>query len=910
MILVERSNELAILHELFSECLQRKGNIAWISGPAAIGKSALLQEFTEEISSRGDALILKAACTRIEHGFSFGLIRRLIQADGVTEVSADQAARLLDKALMAKIQLEESTSSFLPGIGDVFDDLCQLLLDAAAAMPVVICVDDAQYADGVSLRFLLYLAQHVQYDRVLIVVTEGTEAPPIESWLVTDLLRQPNCRHIQLAPLSTAGVAALLAGRSNFKASATELAPRVQALTGGNPRLVQALAEDMTENSCLSTPGNAFSRAVLSVLYRCDPVAIETAQALAILNEPADATILGEMLSRTTEFTKRALDILSTVGILNNRLFRHKSIRHAVLNAMSAEDHATMHMRAAYVLRTRQRPARAMANHIVETERMSDLWAVSILCEAAEDSLMDGDVPAAIKYLHHAYQDCDDESIRPAILADLVRVIWRIDPANTVSHLPNLLSALHSGNLKGRQAVILVNLLLWQGRVREAVEILRSHQSLLSEPCTAAETLRWATGFLPELDDFLSSDKANAKFRLSGIHMRGEIYGEGAEFPDTTEYTLTERVLQESHLNESTIGPVFSALISLIGGEQLARAEQWCQALQAGKERYQDSPTWEALLLAVHAMVRIRGGDPAGAAALASRAMDLLPAKSWGIVIGLPFASLLLAYIETGRYQDATALLRIQVPESVTGTPFGPLYLHARGRYYLATGRPHAALQDFSICERLAASLQFDVPMLVPWRVDMAWARLKIGDRKKAEKLLNEELSRLADHQVITRGLCTHALALASPIAEQPDLLREAMEMLSGNRLAQAQVLTDLGYALNELGDRRHAGILVRKATNLALSCGGLPRSPSMAESPEFMADTGSAFLTKDGDVADLSDAERRVATLAAQGYTNQQISRQLYVTVSTVEQHLTRVYRKLKVRRRSDLQLGTRSTR
>ena len=44
------------------------------------------------------------------------------------------------------------------------------------------------------------------------------------------------------------------------------------------------------------------------------------------------------------------------------------------------------------------------------------------------------------------------------------------------------------------------------------------------------------------------------------------------------------------------------------------------------------------------------------------------------------------------------------------------------------------------------------------------------------------------------------------------------------------------------------------------------------------------------------------MAELAALGHTNREISRTLYVTVSTVEQHLTRVYRKLGVKSRADL--------
>lgn len=41
---------------------------------------------------------------------------------------------------------------------------------------------------------------------------------------------------------------------------------------------------------------------------------------------------------------------------------------------------------------------------------------------------------------------------------------------------------------------------------------------------------------------------------------------------------------------------------------------------------------------------------------------------------------------------------------------------------------------------------------------------------------------------------------------------------------------------------------------------------------------------------------------LAAGGHTNREIAAELFITVSTVEQHLTRVYRKLQVKGRGDL--------
>jgi DNA-binding CsgD family transcriptional regulator len=56
-----------------------------------------------------------------------------------------------------------------------------------------------------------------------------------------------------------------------------------------------------------------------------------------------------------------------------------------------------------------------------------------------------------------------------------------------------------------------------------------------------------------------------------------------------------------------------------------------------------------------------------------------------------------------------------------------------------------------------------------------------------------------------------------------------------------------------------------------------------------------------------LSDAEGRVAELAVRGYTNREIGLELWITVSTVEQHLTRVYRKLGVSGRGGLAPGLR---
>ena len=123
----------------------------------------------------------------------------------------------------------------------------------------------------------------------------------------------------------------------------------------------------------------------------------------------------------------------------------------------------------------------------------------------------------------------------------------------------------------------------------------------------------------------------------------------------------------------------------------------------------------------------------------------------------------------------------------------------------------------------------------------------------------------------------------------RPALLEEAALILQrcGDRFELALALTDLGRAHHVLGDSVRARTAERRV-------GFLIGEPPGAEGRDAAPEAASA--------TDLSDAELRVAELAARGMTNRQISERLYVTVSTVEQHLTRVYRKLGVNRRSEL--------
>ena len=80
-------------------------------------------------------------------------------------------------------------------------------------------------------------------------------------------------------------------------------------------------------------------------------------------------------------------------------------------------------------------------------------------------------------------------------------------------------------------------------------------------------------------------------------------------------------------------------------------------------------------------------------------------------------------------------------------------------------------------------------------------------------------------------------------------------------------------------------------------------RQPTVGRCPAtHAAELGSRLVGPQRRTDELTTLEQRVAELAAEGWRNKEIAAAMYVTVATVEAHLSRVYRKLGVRSRAEL--------
>ncbi|MBI0381151.1 helix-turn-helix transcriptional regulator, partial [Streptomyces albiflaviniger] len=250
-------------------------------------------------------------------------------------------------------------------------------------------------------------------------------------------------------------------------------------------------------------------------------------------------------------------------------------------------------------------------------------------------------------------------------------------------------------------------------------------------------------------------------------------------------------------------------------------------------------------------------------------------------------------------------------------------YLRSRGQYCLATNRPYAALNDFMASGMLIDQWPVDFGDLAPWRVDAAEAYLRVHEPAEAKRLALEELKLSPDRPLSTRGRALRILAMAEDPDKRRLLLYQSAKCLreQGDRYELARTLAELSQDYLSTGETQQARTTWHEAQKLMDECGMSAQHESRRElvvegvesvgSPQPLKDAGDSGHAEDdtpGTAAEsaeqpvLSEAEWRVATLAASGMTNRQIAKSLYITVSTVEQHLTRIYRKLSVGNRQEL--------
>ena len=921
LYLVERREQLTLLERAASASFSGKGKVILIEGTIASGKTALLQSFSERLAQAG-ALVLSAGCAEAERSLACGVISQLLHSASLPAEAADRLRRPLATAPPV-VAGASAPGGPDPELLRLFNDLCVGLLELAAERPVLIAVDDVQYADGPSLEFLRQLIRRLRSASILVVLTGEADPNQRHAPFRAELHRQLHFHRVTVAPLSQGGLTDLLA-RCLPEKDAQRLAPAFLAATGGNPLLVHALAEDcQAAGGGDAVPAEApeYGLAFLGCLRRGEPPLLDVARALAVLDGEGTAADVARLLETGVDAVHQALRRMTAAGLLDAGAFRHPAARVAVLRELPADLRAELHCRAARALHDRDAPAPVVARHLRQAGQAPPDWATPVLLEAAEHALAGGEQETAAAYLELALDAATGPRDAAAIRARLVQIEWWLDPARAARHLAALTAAMRTGTLERRDGIALVRWLLWHGRGGEAASVLEQLRSGGEEgddgeraaaaaelraveqwlafthppaarrrPASAAPADRRAAVVAPLVDTWLQ-----ATARLAELQVRGQ--GE-----DAVEQAV--RVLRDLLLGQPTGWAVEAASIAL---ELLARADRidvaadWCERL-AGMAGVGQAPTWQAVIAAARSEVAMAEGDLVGAREHARAALERAAPKAWGVAVGLPLANLILADARLGRLDEATALLAQPLPEAMFHSRYGLRFLYARGHYHLAIRHHHAALADFLSCGELARRWGLDLAGLVPWRASAAEAWLRLGNKDQARRLINDQLARPGSNGARARALSLRLLAAAGPPGRRPQLLTESLELFEscGDRYEQARTLADLSSAYHALDENRRARMVFRRALHLAKAC----QAEVLYRELLSLDDLGEELATEaNADrLSKLTRSEWRVAALAAVGYTNREIASKLYITLSTVEQHLTRIYRKLNIEHRGQI--------
>ena len=240
-----------------------------------------------------------------------------------------------------------------------------------------------------------------------------------------------------------------------------------------------------------------------------------------------------------------------------------------------------------------------------------------------------------------------------------------------------------------------------------------------------------------------------------------------------------------------------------------------------------------------------------------------------------------------------------ELPPSLASTVSGAWVLEVRGHLHLHAGEAAAGIDALRRAGRIFTALGCENVGSFTWRSALALA----VEAEEGLALAREQLAS-AERCGLPRGIgvAQRTLGLVEGSVER---LRTAVDILAPTpaRLEHARALVDLGAALRRANHRTDARPPLSAGLDLATTCGATRLAErarfelkATGARPRRAARTGRAALTA---------SELRIAELAAAGHSNPAIAQALFITVKTVEGHLSAAYRKLDVHSRAGLELA-----
>ncbi|HEY5318365.1 MAG TPA: AAA family ATPase, partial [Solirubrobacteraceae bacterium] len=481
--LLEREEELDALRIVIGEAVAGRSRVVVVEGAAGIGKTRLLAA-ARTLAAEAQLRVLGARGGELEREFAFGIVRQLFESQTAQATGAFDGA-----AAAARDALDVPDPSTEPDANPSFASLhglYWLTVNLSAGAPLVIAIDDLQWCDSPSLRFLAYLVHRLEGLSVLVLATLRSSARA-DSMLIGEIVGDPVTVSIKPKPLSTRAVGRLVRERLGEQADEV-FRTACHAATGGNPLLVHELlktlqiegvAPDAAHLAAVEHLGpRAVSRAVLMRLARLPDAAVGIARAVAVLGDHAAISDVAALAGTDLEQMNGAVLALVDAEILRAGPalgFVHPLVEAAVHHDIPDVERALAHERAATLLTAGGADAERVAAHVLASPTRGEPRSVETLVSAARSSLRRGGVESAVAYLARALREPPAPARRAELLLELGRAEALTNGPAALEHLGDAYELLDEPRLRVSAALLLGRCLLLTGRAAEGAAV--AHQT-------------------------------------------------------------------------------------------------------------------------------------------------------------------------------------------------------------------------------------------------------------------------------------------------------------------------------------------------------------------------------------------------------------------------------------------------
>lgn len=921
--LFERAREVAHIERAMTDACSGHGTATLFEGPAGSGKTELLR-VVDRWAVQDEMLILGARATESEREFPWGvaaaLFRPVLERFEAEEAFAGAAS--LARALFTP---SPGPPAPFPDPFPLLHGLYWLTVNLSQRAPMVMIVDDAQWADAESLQFLHYLLERLE--GLPLAAFIGSRDPDTADGRAADLLARLTSRTdltlVALKRLTDASIERLV--REELPGADDAFCAAIVADVAGDPFHARRICEAARSAGISPEAGNVeqlralhsrdMHRVIEQRLETLGEDALRMASSYAVLSGSANPQRAGELAGLGEERAARALDLLVRSDVLTagaRLTFTHPIVAEVLSSGLDPERRREENLRAARLLHAEGAPADEIARHLFVAGPSGEAWAPQVLHDAGRIAWNRGAAVAAAELLRRAYDEAPGGEENSELLLELGRAEAALGDPSAFSRLEIARdTARDPGHRIAASAAIGLTYYA-AGRSVEAAAEIRS--ALEAIPPGLGGTPEGdliavygaASRAIPELIDplteFLSTPRAAPDgstgaaehARLTWVAFDTAVRG------DLAAARLAARVAMRA--NTAAVAPYSQVVLSIVAGllgrydEARRLAAPLVAAAQTRGDRLMLASGVERNLYA-----NWLSGRVTATIADCETIIELSEGR-WDQAVLAARVVHALALWE--RDEAAAATQALSVPEEAEehlGHAWAGLWLPwGRALLALNTGDPREAAEQAELLGDRLLAAQMPSPVYHPWRSLAARARHRLGDVARACELIEEE-ERLARSTGSDRAIGV-ALLARGELRDDREALHSALEHLerSDCALEIVRARIALGRSLRLAGETAAARDLLGEAADLASRLGAV-RAAGEAHD-ELRATGARPRRLRLSGVEALTPGQRRVAELAAAGATNREIAESLFLTVHTVEAHLTAAYAKLAIGSRAEL--------